>query len=476
MVIKGYLYTVLLFSSVTLCAQNKERKVLQYGAQYTGKRKDSAMAKFRSNRFGQFLHWGLYSIPGGVWNGKTYNYAAEFLKSSAHIPTTTWDSLMYQFNPVKFDAKAMARMAKQMGVKYMTITTKHHEGFCLWPSAYTPFNVSNTPFKKDILKELVEAYNAEGIDVHFYYSVLDWHHPDWKYDIKSAEDQTQFLHYLDFAYNQLKELATNYPTVKCFWFDGTWDNSIKKNGWWTLAVEKMLKQVHPGMIVNSRLRADDYGARHKDSNGEMMGDYGSGYERKLPDPVKDIDVTQADWEACMTIPENQWGYHKDWSLSYIKTPVELIEMLALTTSLGGNFLLNFGPQGDGAIRTEEKQIATAIGEWMKVNGEAIYGGDYAGWKKQDWGYYIKKEGTNKIYMVVCNQPLSGIAKIQTPERVKIVKNYLLANPGQQVQIRETQKNQFNLYLPPAKIAIPFIIVLEVENGSSVTGQYQDAKT
>jgi alpha-L-fucosidase len=138
--------------------------------------------------------------------------------------------------------------------------------------------------------------------------------------------------------------------------------------------------------------------------------------------------------------------------------------------------LNFGPQGDGAIRTEEKQIATAIGEWMKVNGEAIYGGDYAGWKKQDWGYYIKKEGTNKIYMIVCNQPLSGIAKIQTPEKVKIVKNYLLANPAQQLQIRETQKNQFNLYLPPVKITTPYIIVLEVENGSAVTGQYQDAKT
>ncbi|MCS3796387.1 alpha-L-fucosidase [Niastella sp. OAS944] len=476
MKIYRYIYSLLLFSAVTLHAQNKDRKLLQYGAQYTGKRKDSAMAKFRANRFGQFIHWGLYSIPGGVWNGKTYNYAAEFLKSSAHISTSTWDSLMYQFNPVKFDAKAMARMAKQMGVKYMTITTKHHEGFCLWPSAYTPFNVSNTPFKRDILKELVEAYNAEGIDVHFYYSVLDWHHPDWKYDIKSADDQTQFLRYLDFAYNQLKELATNYPTVKCFWFDGTWDNSIKKNGWWTLAVEKMLKQVHPGMIVNSRLRADDYGSRHKDSNGEMMGDYGSGYERKLPDAVKDIDVTQTDWEACMTIPENQWGYHKDWSLSYVKTPVELIEMLALTTSLGGNFLLNFGPQGDGAIRAEEKQIATAIGEWMKLNGEAIYGGDYAGFKKQDWGYYIKKEGTNKVYMIVCNQPLSGIAKVQTPEKVKIVKNYLLANPGQSLQIKETQKNQFNLYLPPVKTTTPYIIVLEVENGNGGTGQYQDAKT
>jgi alpha-L-fucosidase len=151
-------------------------------------------------------------------------------------------------------------------------------------------------------------------------------------------------------------------------------------------------------------------------------------------------------------------------------------MLALTASLGGNFLLNFGPQGDGAIRAEEKQIATAIGEWMKVNGEAIYGADHAGWKKQDWGYYTKKEGSNKVYMIVCNQPLSGIAKIQTPDKVKITRNYLLTNTSQPLLIKETQKNQFNLYLPPVKTTTPYIIVLDVENGNSAAGQYQDAKT
>jgi alpha-L-fucosidase len=464
------------FMVATAGAQVNNKKPLQYGAQYSGKRNDAAMAKFRANRFGQFIHWGLYSIPGGVWNGKTYNYAAEFLKSSAHIPTSTWDSLMYQFNPAKFDAKVWARMAKQMGVKYMTITTKHHEGFCLWPSAYTNFNISNTPFKRDLLKEVVDAYNAEGIDVNFYYSVLDWHHPDWKFDIKTADDQAQFLRYLDFAYNQLKELATRYPTVKCFWFDGTWDNSIKKNGWWTYEVEKMLKTVRPGMIVNSRLRADDYGARHRDTNGALMGDYESGYERRLPDPVKDVSVAATDWEACMTIPENQWGYHKDWSLSYVKTPSELIEMLTLTTSLGGNFLLNFGPQSDGTFRAEEKQIATAIGDWMKVNGEAIYGGDYAGWKKQDWGYFIQNAGSSKVYMIVFNQPASGIAKIQLPEKVKITKNYLLETPDQSFPLKETQKNQFNLYLPAVKKAAPYIIVLETEQGNGQNKEYQEAKT
>lgn len=345
------------FFSCIVIAQSTAVKELKYGAHSEGKREDAAMQKWRSNRFGQFIHWGLYAIPGGVWNGKVYNYAAEFLKSSAKISSETWDSLMYQFNPKEFNAKAWAKMAKNMGVKYMTLTTKHHEGFCLFPSRYTDFDISNTPYKKDILKEIVDAYNAEGIDVNFYYSVLDWHHPDWRYDITSTADSIAFARLLDYAKNQLRELAENYPTVKGFWFDGTWDNSVKKNGKWTYEVEMMLKQIRPGVVVNSRLRADDLGARHKDSNGKLMGDYESGYERRLPDPVKDLQVINWDWEACMTIPENQWGYHKDWSISHIKTSNELIEMIVKTVSMGGNFLLNFGPSGTGAFRIEEQKIA-----------------------------------------------------------------------------------------------------------------------
>lgn len=475
-IVKGMIAAGMLFST-TLHAQEKKKVALQYGAHQFGKRTDEAMEHWRSDRFGQFIHWGLYAIPGGVWNGKTYNYAAEFLKSSAKVPTATWDSLMYQFNPTQFDAKAWAKMAKQMGAKYMTITTKHHEGFCLWPSSYTSFNVGNTPYKKDILKQLVEAYNAEGIDVHFYYSVLDWHHPDWRYDIKNADDSIAFRRYLDFAYNQLKELATNYPTVKCFWFDGTWDNSIKKNGWWTWEVEKMLKQVRPGVIVNSRLRADDFGARHKDSNGDLMGDYESGYERRLPDPVKDIQVTNWDWEACMTIPENQWGYHREWNLSYTKTPLELVEMIVHTTSMGGNFLLNFGPQGNGVIRKEEQAIASTIGDWMKVNSEVIYNCDYAGWKKQDWGYFTKNKATGKVYMVVFNVPISGILKVQAPDdKTRISKTYLLTNSSQQLAIKETTKNQFNIYLPAQSFKEPFVIVLETTENGKGGKQYQDAKT
>ncbi|MGX5818798.1 alpha-L-fucosidase [Chitinophaga lutea] len=458
--------------SLSAAAQEKQPEPLQYGAQYTGMRSDAAMDKWRSNRFGQFIHWGLYAIPGGVWNGKTYNYAAEFLKSSAKIPTATWDSLMYQWNPQRFNARQWAKMAKQMGAKYMTITTKHHEGFCLWPSRYTSFHVGNTPYKKDIIRELVDAYNAEGIDVNFYYSVLDWHHPDWRYDIKSAEDSVAFRRYLNFAYDQLKELAVNYPTVKAFWFDGTWDNSVKKNGWWTLEVEKMLKEVRPGAIVNSRLRADDHGKRHFDSNGRLMGDYESGYERRLPNPVTDLKVTKWDWEACMTVPENQWGYHKDWSVSHVKSPLELLEMLVHTASMGGNFLLNFGPVGDGTIRPEEQQLAAAIGTWMRQNGDAVYGCGYAGWEKQDWGYYTKPAAGGNVNMIVFNTPVSGLLKVKAPGGVRVTKASLA---GATLRVEEIAKDLYLVHLPQQRWTAPQRIVLET-GGAAKTDRYQDAKT
>ncbi|WP_119080472.1 alpha-L-fucosidase [Chitinophaga alhagiae] len=469
MKIRTGILALALLCSASVSAQEV---TLKYGAQYTGKRTDEAMNKWRGNRFGQFIHWGLYAIPGGVWEGKTYNYAAEFLKSSAKIPTSTWDSLMYQFNPVKFNARQWAKMAKQMGAKYMTITTKHHEGFCLWPSRYTDFNIGHTPYKKDILKELVDAYNAEGIDVNFYYSVLDWHHPDWRYDIKSAEDSIAFRRFLTFAGNQLRELATNYPTVKGFWFDGTWDNSIKKDGWWTLEMEQMLKQVRPGVVVNSRLRADDFGKRHIDSNGKLMGDYESGYERRLPHPVKDVQVTKWDWEACMTVPENQWGYHRDWSVSHVKSPLELLEMLVHTTSMGGNFLLNFGPAGDGSIRAEEQHIARTIGIWMQQNGPAIYDCDYAGWDKQDWGYFTKPRSGGRVNMVVFNIPVSGLLKVKVPAGTKIAKATLA---GKSMKVEEIAKDQFFIHLPQQAYKMPPVIILETGAGKG-NAQYQEAKT
>lgn len=465
-----------LISATPIQAQNllpAEQEIsLKYGADRLGKRQDDAMCKFRENRLGAFIHWGLYAIPGGEWNGKMYPGAAEWLKSWAKVPSSEWLKLMDKWNPEKFNAKQWAKMAKEMGVKYVKITTKHHEGFCLWPTKYTEYNVLNTPYKKDILGELVEAYNAEGIDVHFYFSVLDWSHPDWRYDIKSEEDEIAFRRFLDFTENQLKELATLYPSVKDFWFDGTWDESVKKNGWWTAHVERMLKEIIPGVTINSRLRADDYGKRHFDSNGHLMGDYESGYERRLPDPVKDLKVTKWDWEACMTVPENQWGYHKDWSLSYVKTPYEVLERIVHAVSMGGNMVVNFGPQPDGDFRREEKELAKFIGGWMKKYGEAIYGCDYAGWDKKDWGYYTKKG--NSVYMIVFNAPYSNKLNVKVPKGIKITNAMLIG--GSKVKAEEIARDEFNVDMPSNKLDGPFVIKLEISDNVSKANKYIDALT
>lgn len=459
--------------SVHVYAQQPSREIpLKYGATNIGKRQDDAMKRFRNNRLGEFIHWGLYAIPGGEWKGKVYNGAAEWLKSWAKVPAADWLELMKQWNPVKFDARQWARMAKEMGVKYVKITTKHHEGFCLWPSQYSQYTVAQTPYRKDILGELVKAYNDEGIDVHFYFSVMDWSHPDYRYEITSKEDSIAFSRFLTFTDHQLKELATRYPTVKDFWFDGTWDASIKKNGWWTAHAEQMLKELVPGVTVNSRLRADDYGKRHFDSNGRLMGDYESGYERRLPDPVKDLQVTKWDWEACMTIPENQWGYHKDWSLSYVKTPIEVIDRIVHAVSMGGNMVVNFGPQPDGDFRSEEKELAMALGCWMKKYGECIYGCNYAGWDKQDWGYYTRKG--QEVYMVVFNRPYSGLLKVKIPKGTEIERAVL--PDGQVVKVTETARNEYNVAMPSQDPGEPFIIKLQVKEASGAADGYRDALT
>lgn len=458
-------------SAQTADKQNK-RYELKYGATNHGKRRDEAMRRFRENRLGAFIHWGLYAIPGGEWNGKVYGGAAEWLKSWANVPSDEWMQLMKQWNPEKFDAKQWAAMFKRMGVRYVKITTKHHEGFCLWPSKYTDYTVAGTPDGRDLLGEMVEAFDAEGIDVHFYFSILDWSHPDWRYSLKTEEDSTAFRRFMTFTENQLKELAERYPTVKDFWFDGTWDASVKGNGKWTAEIEAMLKRTLPGVTVNSRLRADDRGSRHFDSNGELMGDYESGYERKLPDPVKDLKVTQWDWEACMTLPENQWGYHKDWSLSYVKTPVEVLDRIVHAVSMGGNMVVNFGPKGDGDFRDEEKRMAESIGEWMDRYGEAVYGCDYTGWSKQDWGYYTRRG--NDVYMVVFNRPYSGLLTVKTPSGVKITQAATL--DGARTAVRETARNEYNVSMPERDPNEPFVIKLTVEDSDGNAGKYREALT
>ena len=180
---------------------------LKHGSDHPGKRTDADMERWRGYGLGQFIHWGVYAIPGGEWNGKTYNGAAEWIRAWREFPREEYDNLYKQFNPTGFDAKAWARMAKKMGAGYLIFTTKHHDGFCLWPSRYTDYTVAHTPYQKDIVGQVVDAYTAEGIDVYLYFSIMDWNQGGWLYQPpKNEEEKARWEEFKQFTRNQLLEL------------------------------------------------------------------------------------------------------------------------------------------------------------------------------------------------------------------------------------------------------------------------------
>lgn len=452
---------------------------LKHGSHRLGKRTDASMETWRNYGLGQFIHWGLYAIPGGHWNGKYYAGAAEWIRSWEGMPKGDYDNLYKEFNPKQFDAKAWAAQAKQMGARYVIITTKHHDGFCIWPSKYTSYTIANSPYRKDALKEIVDAYDAEGIDVYLYFSIIDWNHKGYRSaSPKTAEEKKDYEAFKTFTANQLKELLTMYPSTKGLWFDGTWDKAWVEQAAFADQLEAELRAMRPGLIIGSRFRADENGRRHFDSNGDLMGDYEQGWERKLPNTIEDVHGN--DWDCVMTVPENQWGYHSDWR-GHVKTSMELIEMMTKSVALDGNFVLNFGPDGQGNIRPEETELAKEIGEWMRINHEAIYDCGYAGLEKQDWGYVTKNRKTGKYYLIVFNVPVSGTLRIKLTPGMSVGKVYDLANGSNAYAAEETHRsrtdgNEYLIQLKDKPLE-PKVIVLEStgeEKDSEVL--YEKAKT
>ncbi|MDR2038237.1 MAG: alpha-L-fucosidase, partial [Bacteroidales bacterium] len=296
------IFICMVFAFQAMAQNNPPRRIpLKHGAHHTGKRTDPEMQRWREYGLGQFIHWGVYAIPGGQWNGKISTYAAEWFRSSGLISREEYDNLYKQFNPVAFDAKKWAKQAKQMGAKYMIFTTKHHDGFCMWPSKYTDYTIANTPYKNDIVKELVDAYDAEGIDVYLYFSIIDWNHPGYQAGasitsddrlnwagyvaLKTDEQKARYETFKEFTRNQLIELLTDYPKAKGLWFDGSWDGAWMKEAAWVDELGKELRAMHPGLIIGSRFRADENGKRHVDSNGDLIDDYDQRFERNLPNTL-----------------------------------------------------------------------------------------------------------------------------------------------------------------------------------------------
>jgi len=330
----------------------------------TKEQRDARLAWWREAKFGMFIHWGVYSQAGGEWKGSTNH--AEWLQLTAKIPIAEYTELARTFNPVKFDADAWAKVAKEAGMKYVVITSKHHDGFAMYDSPSDPYNIVKvTPFNRDPLKELAAACRKEGLLFCVYYSLgRDWHDPDVPtgspgnlqfppgsrsnlVDFPDESTKVFSRYYERKVKPQVRELLTQLGPIGILWFD-TPEKISKEESRELLA---MIRHLQPECIVNNRI-------------GNGFGDYGTP-EQEIPSAKS----TKA-WETCMTLNWH-WGYNKsdqNW-----KTTEVLLRNLIDIVSKGGNYLLNIGPTGEGIIPAPSVERLKAIGAWMKVNGEAIYG-------------------------------------------------------------------------------------------------------
>lgn len=471
-----------LAASVSVCTygadQGRITIPLVHGSDHPGKRTDADMARWRGHGLGQFIHWGVYAIPGGEWNAQTYQGAAEWIRAWRGIPNEEYDNLYKSFNPKNFDAHKWARQARDMGAGYVIFTTKHHDGFCMWPSEYTDYTVAATPYGKDIVGEVVDAYTAEGIDVHLYFSIMDWSHDGWMYKPPVNEaDSVRWESFKQFTRNQLLELLDRYPAVKGLWFDGTWDASWVAESEFAHELEKELRAKCPGIIIGSRFRPDEYGNRRFDRNGDLIGDYDQAWERDIP--TSPDQLYGNDWDCCMTILENGWGYARTWT-SYAKTPYELISMLSECNSMGGNLVINFGPDGNGTIRPEECEIASEIGRWMAVNGKAIK--DVEGVTdidRQGWGFMTRKD--DRLYMHVYNVPVNGVLRLVFRSKTYVPGGAVMLADGTRLRIEDAGRNKrnarlFNICLPEGfRADRPFVIEMKLIDNNGDTDAYQQAK-
>ncbi len=374
--------------------------------------KDERLAWWRDARFGMFIHFGLYSTPAGTWDGKPVGGVGEWLLQNARIDPIAYEkTLLPQFNPVKFDAREWARIAKDAGMGYVVITTKHHDGFALWDSAASDYDVMATPFRRDIMRELADAVRAEGLRMCWYHSIMDWHHPDYQprreWDARPVDPQS-FPRYVDFMFAQLKELLTKYGDIGILWFDGEWEGTWNHD--WGKKTDDFVRSLQPRIIVNNRVDSGRAGMEGFSADEHARGDYGTPEQTIPPN-----GMPGKDWETCMTMNDT-WGYKA--SDSNWKSARTMIRMLCDIASKGGNFLLNVGPKGDGTIPAESVERLRRMGEWMRVNGEAIRGTTASPFPKQfPWGRVTMRslngqwQDVTRLYLHVFDWPADGTLRL-----------------------------------------------------------------
>jgi len=362
--------------------------------------KAKRMQWFREARFGMFIHWGLYAIPAGEWNGRTNH--GEWILETAQIPLEQYTPFQKQFNPVKFDADRWVLAAKNAGMKYIVITSKHHEGFALFDSALTDWDIMGTPFKRDIMAELADACRRHGLKICWYHSIMDWHHPDylprrsWE---KRPADEANFRRFVDYLRGQVTELLTKYGDIGIMWFDGEWESTWNHED--GQALYDLCRKLQPNVIVNNRVDIGRSGMAGFTEGDGFAGDYGTP-EQEIPE----TGIPGVDWETCMTM-NNTWGYSKhdrNW-----KSAPQMVRMLCDIASKGGNYLLNIGPTAEGEFPPESIERLTLIGEWMSQYGDSIYGTSASPIKAPSWGRITvkPKSGKTSVYLHVFDWPTDG---------------------------------------------------------------------
>jgi alpha-L-fucosidase len=391
-------------------------------------------------RFGLFIHWGLYAVGGGEWNGVDYGKeqggpSAEWLMLQAALDAQTYgDALAPQFNPTSFDAAKWVSQALDAGMKFMVITAKHHDGFSMYDSGFTDYDIIEaTPFTRDPIKELAQECKKQGLHFGVYYS----HRIDWKRRPTTWETRSKMPkatpEYINFTKNQLRELLTKYPEIEILWFDLGKDEPQNRD------YVKIVRELSPDCIVAGRIGS---------ANGDILGDYISLSDRSIPSTR-----LKGYAETCMTMRLN-WGYDRNdenW-----KSDKMLLDMIVLTAARGANMILNVGPQPDGEWTVEEKSRLKSIGQWMRNNGEALYSSKASPFDWDfPWGTITTR--ANTLYLHVLNHPADGRIELTGLQNKPIKASLLNGDP---LKI-ETKNNGFTIDLSTLK-KLQLIDVIRVE--------------
>lgn len=426
----------------------------------TEAQKQERMQWWTNDRFGMFIHWGLYALPA----------RHEWVQKNERIPNEEYNKYFDYFNPDLYNPKEWARKAKEAGMKYAVLTSKHHDGFCLFDSKYTDFKSTNTPYSKDIVKEWVDAFRAEGLKVGFYYSLIDWHHPDFTIDrvhpmsAQTDEEYAQLnkgrdmANYRTYMKNQVRELLTNYGKIDILWLDYSYPGKHGKgrDEWGSIELVKMVRELQPGILLDDR--AD-------------LADVPGGWDFKTPEQFKvdqwpEIEGKRIPWETCQTF-SGSWGYHRDENTW--KNKRQLLVLLIESVSKGGNVLLNVGPTGRGKFDHRADKALKDIGEWMKYNSRSIYGCTQAPdtFQAPNQTILTYNPELNRIYIHLLDYPLTNFrlpgykGKIKYAQFLHDASEIQVTAPfGHHMQGSIATEDDLNLRLPVIKpnVEIPVIEV------------------